>query len=212
MSDSDSDFWVYPLRWGETLATHEWVEWHIHRFLTSRFLAYTVAEGRRAEGFTAMVLWSEAFRQDPAGTLPDDDVQLAGLARYGADLAGWRAARAGALYGWSRCHVDGEATDGVPRLGHRFLAEIAGRMNRRKLSRDQGRRGAAIAVRHSRIRKKLQHMGFKMLATQPDAVTRIDGFLGDANLWISDDNLRAALDAIGVPRVVKGNFGGGGDN
>lgn len=81
--------WEYPLAWGEMLATHEWIEFHLHRFLTSRMLAYALAEGRRADVATALILWSEAFRQDPAGTLPDDDVQLAALARYGGDAPGW---------------------------------------------------------------------------------------------------------------------------
>lgn len=199
---------VYPLRRGETLMSHEWVEEHVHRLLSSRFLTYAVAEGRRADIATSMILCAEAFRQDPAGTLPDDDVQLADLAKFGRDIDGWKAVRASVLVGWHRVAIEGDEEDAEPRLAHTMIASIAVRTYRRKASRDQGRKAQTVAVQHSRIRKKLMTMGFKHIARQKDAVTRIGTFLSDGQLWISEDNLRAALDSIGVVRVIPADFGG----
>jgi hypothetical protein len=67
-----TEFWAYPLRFGQTLSSSDWVEFHIHRFLTSRFKAYCLRDGEagRAIGFTALLRWSECYRQDPAGMSP----------------------------------------------------------------------------------------------------------------------------------------------
>lgn len=86
------DHWTYPLRRGETVADQDWVPIYFHKLLGSRLVARACAAGAegRAAGFAAMLLWFEAVRQDPAGTLPDDDVELARLAGYGPDVQAWR--------------------------------------------------------------------------------------------------------------------------
>lgn len=86
------------------------------------------AEEDPAAGFFAVVLWTVAWHQIPAASLPGSDVALAKLAGFGRDLAGWSAVRAGALRGFERC------SDG--RLYHRVIAEKAleawiGRLNDR---------------------------------------------------------------------------------
>ena len=99
----------------------------IDRLLGSQFHAGADDAAWRA----GITLWIKAFRQLPAGSLPDDDVALARLADYGRDTRSWRKARAAALRGWVRCR------DG--RLYHRVVAERAlsawlGRLQQQKRS------------------------------------------------------------------------------
>lgn len=118
-----TELWVYPLRQGERLTGPAVLPIFTDRLLSSRFLAYTLAENRRGAAFTGLILWAEAMRQDPAGTLPDDDVQLACLARL--PLSEWHAARDWALYGWRQCHVIGAGRSAADRrLGHPVLSVI----------------------------------------------------------------------------------------
>lgn len=205
MIEEVEDFWVYPLHWGDTLSNHDWVPLYINRLLTSRFVARALAQGRRADIGTAVILWCEAFRQDPAGTLPDDDLTLARLAGYGSDLDGWAEARAGALYGWSVVHVEGEAPPGDERrLGHRMIEKIALDMFKRKRGREQSRDAAALALARTRVKKKLVAMGNTRMAENGTVLTAITGWLSEHGLYITDDNVRAALEvAAGVPRVVQ---------
>ena len=44
-----------------------------------------------------------SWHQEPAASLPDDDVELAKLAGFGRMVGAWRALKEGALYGWVRC-------------------------------------------------------------------------------------------------------------
>lgn len=66
-----------------------------------------LARGDLAVLGLAVLTWCVAWHQVPAGSLPDDDDELAWLLGYGRDVAGWRAQRErGALRGW-RKHADG---------------------------------------------------------------------------------------------------------
>ncbi|MDE2105582.1 MAG: DUF1376 domain-containing protein [Patescibacteria group bacterium] len=51
----------------------------------------------------AVLLWCASWHQVPAGSLPDDDVQLAKFAGYGRVLKEWQKVRRGALYGFVKC-------------------------------------------------------------------------------------------------------------
>ena len=76
---------------------------------------------------TALVLWSESYLQDPAGTLPDDDVVR-------SDVAGLQAIRDRVLHGWLRCHC-ADGARGQMRLRHALIAEITRRCYHRKAGR-----------------------------------------------------------------------------
>lgn len=67
------------------------------------------------EFMAAVMLWAAAWHQVPAGSLPDDERELAGLAR--SDPRKWAKVRAMALRGWVLC------SDG--RLHHAVIAEKA---------------------------------------------------------------------------------------
>lgn len=144
---------LYPLKQGETLTQHDWVEMQHVKLLGSGWRA---AMNRvPAAGYFGFILWMESMRQDPAGTLPDDDDQLAMLAGFGRDVEGWRAMRAdGALYGWGPCLVEDDARD-VPRrrLSHRTVEEIACRGVGRLRKRQAGQSDGTRRVRVSRLRK-----------------------------------------------------------
>ena len=208
-SDSEyeviGDFWTYGLRYGDTLTNHDWVPFEIGRFLTSRFVAMAIAADGRADAFTGIVLWMESFRQDPAGSLPDDDVELARLAGFGRDVAAWRAARDGALYGWRRVDIEGAGPGDVPRLGHRLIEKIACDMVSRKKGRAQSRTASDRAVKRTRIKKMMVKIGNTRMADNPAVLEAVTSWIIDNSLFITEENVRAAMEtAGGVPRVVKG--------
>ncbi|MEH6435798.1 DUF1376 domain-containing protein [Massilia sp. DD77] len=67
--------------------------------------------------WAAVLLWSAAWHQVPAASLPDDDRFLAKAAGYGRVVKEWMNVREGALHGWVKC-ADG-------RLYHPVVAEKA---------------------------------------------------------------------------------------
>lgn len=91
---------------------------------------YTKAFRQPRAGLAAIKLWWMAWQQCPAGSLPDDDDDLAMLADFGTDSKGWRAVREIALHGFVKC------SDG--RLYHPILCEEAqGAFERRKKERER---------------------------------------------------------------------------
>lgn len=199
-------FWAYPLEWGDTLSNHDWVPLYVNRLLGSRFVSHAIAEDRRADIGTALLLWSASFAQDPAGTLPDDDIELAQLAKFGADVEAWRKVRKGVLYGWSFCHVDGERMGGSGadrRLGHPMIAAICKDMYKRKRGRDQSREAGNVAVLRTRVKAKLKAIGQNRASENPNVVEQLATWLRQFGLYCTEDNVRSGLEAVaGVPKVV----------
>jgi len=85
----------------------------VARLRDSDMAAYETPEACWA----AVLLWSAAWHQVPAASLPDDDRFLAKAAGYGRVVSEWAKVREGALHGWVRC-ADG-------RLYHPVVAEKA---------------------------------------------------------------------------------------
>lgn len=192
------NFPLYPVPIGTRLKA-DWIPLHHERLLGSRFVA-TVDP---AAGFYGMVLWARAAVQDPAGTLPTDDVELAFLAGFGRDLAGWEAVRKGALYGWEPmlCLLDDEASDvddGVVRLGHPFLADvIVQTIQRLTEGRAANRRGTERSLL-SRLKKIMRekcgaHAG---LTERDEYVTAVMAYLRERDLRWRADNVRQAMAAV----------------
>jgi hypothetical protein len=92
----------------------------INRLFASAFHARASDSEWRA-GFT---LWLKSFHQVPAGSLPDDDIEVCRLAELGRDVKTWRKVKSIALHGWYR------ASDG--RLYHDVVAEKTAEAWRRK--------------------------------------------------------------------------------
>lgn len=115
---------VYPLRHGERIAGDS-VALRLDRLLKSGWRARMTATPE--VGFFAVMLQIEAYAQNPAGTLPEDDAALAQLAGLGLAVGRWRRLRArGALDGWTPCQVltaDGRTRE--TRLMHPEVTGIA---------------------------------------------------------------------------------------
>lgn len=68
-----------------------------------------------AEWRAGVTLWWAAWNQQPAGSLPDDDVALCRLADLGRDLRAWGKVKSKALHGFEKCSDT--------RLYHGFLCK-----------------------------------------------------------------------------------------
>lgn len=189
---------MWPLRRGDTLSNHDWFPFYSHRFLASHFVAAAVMDGRRGDVGTAVILWSESMRQDPAGTLPDCDIELATLARY-STIADWQAVRAGVMRGWVPVLVEDDRTGEITtRLGHpSFMQGVVEEMHKRKRGRDGAREAANLAVRKSRIRKKMDDLKIQKHVISDDrVVTALAEYFDQSGLYVTNDNLRAAMTEV----------------
>lgn len=104
----------------------------IVRLFGSRFHAIATD----AEWRAGVTLWLKSFHQIPAGSIPNDDVEVCRLAELGRDLKTWRKVKANALHGWVLC------TDG--RLYHPTVCEKANEAwQRKQTQRERSRKGNA---------------------------------------------------------------------
>jgi hypothetical protein len=85
------------------------------------------ARATDAEWRAGVTLWLKSQDQVPAGSLPDDDIDLCRLAELGRDIKTWRKLKAGAMHGWNK-HSDG-------RLYHQVIAEVVNEQLFGKLKR-----------------------------------------------------------------------------
>lgn len=94
------------------------------------------ARATDAEWRAGVTLWLKSWEQVPAGSLPDDDIDLCRLAELGRDMKTWNRIKAGAMRGWEK------ASDG--RLYHPVVAEVVAEAweKRSKASR-KGKAGAS---------------------------------------------------------------------
>lgn len=186
---------VWPLRRGDTLSSHDWFPFYTHRFLGSRFLSRCVMTGRREDIGTAMILWTEAMRQDPAGTLPPDDLDLADLARF-RTIQDWQEARENVLHGWVPVLVEDARTgDYETRLGHPgMIEEIVQDMHKRKRGRDSAREAGRLALKKHKIRKKMVEGGIQdHVIKDARAVRLLAEHFEHSELYITVENVRAAM-------------------
>lgn len=81
------------------LTDFEFMPLGVRQLRDSRFAAATEPEEFRA----GLLLWCASWHQKPAGSLPDDDVELANFAGYGRVLKEWKKFKDGAMQGFVRC-------------------------------------------------------------------------------------------------------------
>lgn len=103
------------------------------RLLSSELVAISTGDEFKA----AVLLWSHAWQQKPAASLPDDDRVLAHFAGLTGNLTKWRKVRAMAMRGFVKC------SDG--RWYHPILAEDA-----RRAAKARQQRRDAIAKRYEK--------------------------------------------------------------
>lgn len=105
-------------------------------FRTQLFRSAFHARASDAEWRAGVTLWLKSWDQMPAGSLPNDEIELCRLAEFGRDQRSWKKVREVALHGWYRCDDD--------RLYHRVVAEgVLAAYARRRSAADKGRLGAA---------------------------------------------------------------------
>lgn len=145
---------VYPLRRGETLHGLTYFSLFHHALGGSGlFTRY-----RHEHWGAALALWVECIgSQDPAGTLPDDDRDLAALARFGRDVEAWLAVREGALHGWARVMVlDDDGAEWGVRLAHPTMTRVVEQMTQAVERRGAQSADAVARKNFGRLRKKIE--------------------------------------------------------
>lgn len=95
------------------LRDFQYMELDVRVLRDSRFAAQVSGDAFRA----GVLLWCASWHQVPAGSLPDDDIELANLAGYGRFFKEWRKVRSEALTQFTKC------SDG--RLYHATVCEKA---------------------------------------------------------------------------------------
>ncbi len=94
------------------------------------------AKANDAEWRAGITLWLKSYHQVPAGSLPDDDVELCRAAELGRDLKAWAKVRAVALRGWTK------ASDG--RLYHETVTEkVLEAIQRKEAYRERSKKANA---------------------------------------------------------------------
>ncbi|WHP68848.1 hypothetical protein [Phaeobacter inhibens] len=186
---------IWPLKRGDTLSSHDWFPFFSHRFLGSTFVRRCRATKRREDIGTAVILWAESMRQDPAGTLPPGDLDLADLAHFHC-MDEWQQAKENVLYGWVPVLVEDPRTgEFETKLGHPGMIEdIVQDMHKRKKGRDHAREAQNLATKKFRIRDKMRGMGVdEHIISDDRAVTALAEFFAQSSLYITPDNVRTAM-------------------
>lgn len=152
----------------------------------------------------AVILWTASYLEDPAGTLPDDDVLLAHKAQF-RSVERWQQVRDLVLSGWEPVLVQDEETGQMisGRLAHRTIERISATSARRRDGKKAGREAHQLAVTRDRVKKKLIEMGKKRFAENAKLLDEIALWLGQSKLYVTEGNVAAALESLhGIPRVV----------
>lgn len=102
------------------------------------------ARATDAEWRAGVTLWLKSWDQVPAGSLPDDDIELCRLAELARDLKTWKKLKAGAMRGWIGCN------DG--RLYHPVVAEGVNTALEAKAKQRDKTTNARIAALEKRLK------------------------------------------------------------
>lgn len=103
------------------------------------------ARATDAEWRAGVTLWLKSWDQVPAGSLPDDDIELCRLAELARDLKTWKKVKAGALRGWVLC--------GDSRLYHPVVAEGVNNALEAKTAQRDKTLKARIAALEKRLKE-----------------------------------------------------------
>lgn len=185
---------VYPLRAGTRVGALDYFPLFHTRFLGSSMFATSTNE----EIGAALALWTYALgTQDPGGTLPLADLDLAHAARCWRDMATWERLRAGVLRGWARVRIVDEAEETVAvRLSHPVVTEAAVEMSRIVVGAQARRQGNLARQKFGRLRATMRDLGHEHLARDDDAVRRVQEWLTERSLPQSKPDVRAAVQRI----------------
>lgn len=201
----DIEVEVYPLHAGQVLDGHHWAPLHYQRLLNSRWHYEAVQPENRASAVFGIILWFQALQQDPAGTLPDDEGELAMLAGLGLASEDWAGVRRFALRKWSPVIIadrDGEVVG--RRLAHPFVTGVALEAMGRKASASAARAAGRERTVRSRIRRKLAEMPGLRVNPGEQVIEALCAHFMRHELRVTDANLRTAWHQIVVQEVANG--------
>lgn len=138
---------------------------HVQQLRDSRFAASVTPQAFMA----GVMLWCTAWHQVPAGSLPDDDIELARYAGFGRMIDAWREVREEALHNFELC------SDG--RLYHRIVCEEALKAYIERLQNAvNGARGNrkrwGAHTEQSEIEARLADAVSRLLSLNPNAKVR----------------------------------------
>lgn len=103
------------------------------------------ARASDGEWRAGVTLWLKSWDQVPAGSLPDDDIELCRLAELARDLKTWKKVKAGAMRGWIKCSDD--------RLYHPVVAEGINNALEAKAAQREKTLKARIAALEKRLKE-----------------------------------------------------------
>jgi hypothetical protein len=154
---------------GVDLSGNDWFPFYPSRVRRSRWWR-TASDMARARN---IMLWGEAWHAVPAGSLPDDDDELAEAAGFGMDTCGFQAVKAEIMAPWVLC------SDG--RWHHPTVAEMALEAWER-----MGERRRAQRERQARSREKLR--ASKSTGSETSPVTPEDAPLAHHEASVTRDS------------------------
>lgn len=172
-----TDMPEYPVPAGERLETHSYFKLHHVAFLESDFFkACKEIEDWEVVGL-ALTLWSKCQSQDPVGTIPAEPQRQAWM--MDMPLARWEGylrRKISPLHGWTRCRIIGT---GEVRLMNKRVTEVT--LDALDWKNKHQDRKAADQERQalSRLRKSVEEIGSKNLASNPRYVVMLHRWLLD---------------------------------
>lgn len=143
------------------------------------------------EALAAILLWSASWHQQPASSLPDDDVELSQLAGYGRAVREYKRIKEGSLYGFIRC------SDG--RWYHPVVAEKAAEGWNAKLIQEHKR----ACDRQRKANKERAERNEEALPMPPHPPLLIATYPNGIPTWRYSDS-------IGIEESGGGNSSGNG--
>jgi len=138
-----------------------------------------------AEWRAGVTLWLKSWDQVPAGSLPNDDIELCRLAELARDTKTWKKVREGALRGWVLCNDS--------RLYHPVVAEgINNALQAKAAQRDK-----TLKARIASLEKQLKEASD---STRKDVLTEEIRKLRQAqSLTLSQKSLASVTDPVTAP-------------
>lgn len=167
-----------PIAADVDLRDFQYMELDVRVLRDSRFAAQVSGDAFRA----GVLLWCAAWHQVPAGSLPDDDIELANLAGYGRFVKEWRKVRDEALTQFVKC------TDG--RLYHETVCSKAAQAWRSKLQHH-----------YDRARDRLRKANKLRTAEGKEAVQEITFEEWDAQRMAGSIPMEKADASAGNPKI-----------
>lgn len=138
---------------------------HTPLFRSRLFGSSFHARATDSEWRAGVTLWLKSWDQVPAGSLPDDDIELCRLAELAKDMKTWRKVRDGALRGWALCR------DG--RLYHPVVAEGINNAIEAKAAQRAKTAKARIAALEKHLAKAVKDQDADAISRLTDEIAKL---------------------------------------